>query len=67
MQMKRKIRVLIVDDSAVVRQTISAIISEEDDIEVIGMPRIPITAQKKLQKRSLTSLYLTLKCPGWTG
>jgi two-component system chemotaxis response regulator CheB len=34
--MAKKVRVLIVDDSASVRQTLSEILSSDDGIEVIG-------------------------------
>ena len=37
-----KIRVLIVDDSAVVRQTLSEVLSRDPEIEVIGTASDPV-------------------------
>ena len=67
MQMKRKIRVLIVDDSAVVRQTISAIISEEDDIEVIGTAPDPYYGAEKIAKEVPDVIILDLEMPRMDG
>jgi two-component system chemotaxis response regulator CheB len=39
--MNKKIRVLIIDDSAVVRQTIEQILSSDPQIEVIGSAADP--------------------------
>ena len=38
----RRIRVLIVDDSAVVRQALSDVLSDDPQIEVIGAASIPM-------------------------
>jgi len=43
------IKVLIVDDSAVVRQTIKEILEAERDIEVIGTAADPFIAQKRME------------------
>lgn len=65
--MKRKIRVLIVDDSAVVRQTISAILSEEDDIEVIGTAQDPYYGAEKIAKEVPDVIILDLEMPRMDG
>ena len=43
-----KIRVLVVDDSAVVRQTLTAILNTDPKIEVIGTASDPFFAAKKI-------------------
>lgn len=65
--MKRKIRVLIVDDSAVVRQTISGILSEEDDIEVIGTASDPFYGAEKIAKDVPDVIILDLEMPRMDG
>jgi len=44
---KAKIRVLIVDDSAVVRQTLSDVLSADPAIEVIGTASDPFVAAER--------------------
>ena len=48
--MEKKIRVLVVDDSAVVRQSLSSILESDPDIEVMGTAADPIIAVKKIMK-----------------
>ena len=64
--LKRKIRVLIVDDSAVVRQALEEILSSDDGIEVMATAPDPFVAAEKSETRYQTSLPWTWKCPGWT-
>jgi len=45
-----KIRVLIVDDSAVVRQVLTAKLSADPAIEVIGVASDPVFALDKMNK-----------------
>ena len=45
--MSKKIKVLIVDDSAVVRQVLTTIINSAKTLEVIGVARDPIEAREK--------------------
>ncbi len=44
----RKIRVLIVDDSAIVRRILSDALSSADDIEVVGTAPDPYVARDKI-------------------
>jgi len=67
MQVKRKIRVLVVDDSAVVRQTISAILSEENDIEVTGTASDPFYAAEKISREVPDVIILDLEMPRMDG
>ena len=50
--MKKKIRVLVVDDSAVVRQTLKEILDSAPDIEVIGTAADPYIAANKVAQES---------------
>ena len=44
-----KIKVLVIDDSAVVRETMSQILNTDPEIEVIGTASDPVFAIKKIQ------------------
>jgi len=48
----RKIRVLIVDDSAVVRQTLTEILSSDPEIEVIGCAGDPFVAADRIAEQT---------------
>lgn len=65
--MKKKIRVLIIDDSAVVRQTISSILSEEDDIEVIGTAQDPFYGAEKIAREVPDVIILDIEMPRMDG
>ena len=43
-----KIKVLVIDDSAVVRETMSQILNTDPEIEVIGTASDPVFAIKKI-------------------
>lgn len=47
--MGKKVRVLIIDDSASVRQTLTRIFESDPDIEVIGAASDPFMAARKLR------------------
>ena len=46
----RRIKVMIVDDSAVVRQVLSATLAEDAGIEVIGAAADPVFALEKMAR-----------------
>ena len=46
----RKLKVLIVDDSAIVRQTLTEIINSDPMLEVMGTASDPFYAVKKIQE-----------------
>ena len=52
--MKQHVRVLIVDNSATVRQTLSSILSADPDIEVIGTAADPYAARTRSRARLRT-------------
>ena len=61
------IRVLIVDDSAVVRQTLSEILASDPQLEVIGTAADPyLGGREDPPTKSPTSSPSTSRCRGWT-
>ncbi len=60
------IRVLVVDDSALIRQMLSKILSEDPEIEVVGVASDPLIARKKIKLLNPDVITLTSKCRGWT-
>lgn len=65
--MEKKIGVLIVDDSAVVRQTISGLLSEESDIEVLGTASDPFCAAERIAKEVPDVIILDIEMPRMDG
>ena len=63
----KKTRVLIVDDSASVRQTLTAILSEDPDIEVIGAASDPIIAARRIQDEVPDVITLDVEMPRMDG
>ncbi len=63
----KKIRVLLVDDSAVVRQVLQSILDSEPDIEVIGAASDPIFALEKLTKEWPDVIVLDVEMPRMDG
>lgn len=61
------IRVLIVDDSAVIRQTLTAILSSDPKIEVIGAASDPFFAAKKIAKEVPDVITLDVEMPRMDG
>jgi two-component system chemotaxis response regulator CheB len=65
--MKKKIRVLIVDDSAVVRQNLAEIINEDSVLEVMGTAADPYIAAKKIHKEIPDVITLDVEMPRMDG
>ncbi|WP_369692152.1 protein-glutamate methylesterase/protein-glutamine glutaminase [Desulfonema ishimotonii] len=65
--MRKKIRVLIVDDSAVVRQTLKEILSSDPAIEVIGTAADPYIAARKINKEVPDVITLDVEMPRMDG
>ena len=63
----KKIKVLLVDDSAVVRQVLQAILDDEPDIEVIGAASDPIFALDKLSRAWPDVIVLDVEMPRMDG
>lgn len=64
---KNKIRVLIVDDSAVVRQTLATILKTDNEIDVIGVATDPYFAAKKIQNEVPDVITLDIEMPRMDG
>ncbi|NLD95036.1 MAG: response regulator, partial [Fibrobacter sp.] len=65
--MNKKIRVLIVDDSAVVRQTLASIISNDPDLEVMATAGDPFQAAEKIQQEIPDVITLDVEMPRMDG
>lgn len=63
----KKIRVLIVDDSAVVRQTLTSILETDPQIEVMGTASDPFFAAKKIQNEVPDVITLDIEMPRMDG
>src|SRR5688500_12203361 len=61
------IKVLIVDDSAFVRQTYSALLENLPDIEVIGTASDPYIAVQKIQREKPDVITLDIEMPRMDG
>lgn len=65
--MKNKIRILIVDDSALVRQTLTSIYSSDPEIEVIGAAGDPFAAAEIMRDQTPDVLSLDVEMPRMDG
>jgi two-component system chemotaxis response regulator CheB len=63
----KRIRVLIVDDSAVVRQVLSELLRQDPEIEVIGVAADPIFAMEKMQRQWPDVIVLDVEMPRMDG
>jgi len=63
----KKVRVLIVDDSAVVRQTLTSILESDPHIEVMGSASDPFFAAKKIQTEIPDVITLDIEMPRMDG
>ena len=65
--MSARIKVLVVDDSAVVRQVLSEALTGDAGIEVIAVAADPIFAQEKMKKQWPDVLVLDIEMPRMDG
>ncbi len=65
--MSKKIRVLIVDDSAVVRQTMEQVLSSDHEIEVMGAASDPFIAADKILREVPDVITLDIEMPRMDG
>ena len=62
-----KIKVLIIDDSALVRQVMTEILNADNSIEVIGTAQDPFDAREKIKKLKPDVLTLDVEMPKMDG
>ena len=67
MTSQRKIRVLIVDDSAIVRKLLSEALSDQADLEVVGTAPDPFIARDKILSLHPDVLTLDIEMPRMDG
>lgn len=67
METKKNIRVLIVDDSALIRKILSKILSSDDEIEVVGTAMDPYIAREKIKLLNPDVLTLDVEMPKMNG
>lgn len=65
--MKKKIRVLIVDDSAVIRSLLTAILSSDPEMEIVGTAVDPYAARHKLLELRPDVMTLDVEMPRMDG
>jgi two-component system, chemotaxis family, protein-glutamate methylesterase/glutaminase len=66
-RMKNKVKVLIVDDSAVVRQTLQMILSTDPEIEIIGTAADPFIAAERIRCQVPDVITLDVEMPRMDG
>src|SRR3954451_18434933 len=65
--MSRKIKVLVVDDSAMVRKLVSEALAQDPQIEVVGTAPDPFVARDKILALSPDVLTLDIEMPRMDG
>jgi two-component system chemotaxis response regulator CheB len=65
--MKKKIRVLIIDDSASVRQTLADVISSDPDLEVMAVAQDPVVAARHFADEIPDVITLDVEMPRMDG
>ena len=66
MSLQAPCRVLIVDDSALVRQVLTEILAADPAIEVVGTAADPFLAREKIKRLNPDVVTLDVEMPGWT-
>ena len=65
--MSGRCKVLVVDDSAVVRQLLTELLSRDPDIEVVGSAADPLLAREKIKRLNPDVLTLDVEMPRMDG
>ncbi|MGQ0709263.1 MAG: protein-glutamate methylesterase/protein-glutamine glutaminase [Rhodoferax sp.] len=65
--MAKKIRVIVVDDSALVRSLVSEIINHQSDMECIGVANDPLVARELIRERNPDVITLDVEMPKMDG
>jgi two-component system chemotaxis response regulator CheB len=64
---RQKTRVLVIDDSATVRQTLSSVLEEDPEIEVIGVASDPFVAARRIAEEVPDVITLDVEMPRMDG
>ncbi len=67
MENQQKVRVLIVDDSALIRRLLTDILGSDPDIEVVGSAMDPYAAREKIKKYDPDVITLDIEMPKMDG
>ncbi|MDX1694628.1 MAG: response regulator, partial [Ketobacteraceae bacterium] len=62
-----KIKVLVIDDSAVIRKLLATIIDAQPDMEVVGTASDPYIAREKIKQLNPDVLTLDIEMPRMDG
>lgn len=65
--MSKRVKVLIVDDSAVIRQLLSMLLSEDPEIEVVGTAGDPLIARDRIKALNPDVVTLDVEMPNMDG
>jgi two-component system chemotaxis response regulator CheB len=65
--MNKRVRVLIVDDSAVIRQLLSMLLSDDPEIEVVGTAGDPLEARERIKALNPDVVTLDVEMPNMDG
>ena len=65
--MKQHIKIIVIDDSAVVRQAFSEILEQSPDLQLIATAANPLIAQRKMQKQWPDLIILDIEMPEMDG
>lgn len=65
--MRNKVRVLVIDDSASVRQTLVTVLEADPDIEVMGVAPDPFVAARRIQEEIPDVITLDVEMPRMDG
>ena len=65
--MIKRVKVLIVDDSAVIRQLLSMLLAEDPEIEVVGTAGDPLIARDRIKELNPDVVTLDVEMPNMDG
>ena len=65
--MSKKIKVLVVDDSALIRKLLAELLAEDSEIEVVGTAADPYAARDKIKRLNPDVLTLDIEMPRMDG
>ncbi len=65
--MKSKIKILIIDDSNLVRQSLKTVLSKDEDLEIMGMANDPYDAVRQIKEAVPDVITLDIEMPKMDG